>query len=160
MKNDVLKLLNDNNIKYEIVEHEEVHTMEDMEKLGILDKGIVCKNLFVRDQKGKLHFVISTFADKQVSLDDIGKKLGCGKLSFGSEERLTKYLKLANGYVSPFGFINDESKSVIFVFDKELFNGKLIGFHPNINTATVFVNLNDLKKLIEKHDNDVIMLKI
>ena len=36
MKNDVLKLLDEKNIKYEIVEHEVVHTMEDMEKLGFI----------------------------------------------------------------------------------------------------------------------------
>ena len=85
---EVLELLDKKNINYELVEHEEVHTMEDMEKLGLLDKGIVCKNLFVRDQKGKMHFVISVPYQKEVKLDDIGKKLGSGKLSFGSAERL------------------------------------------------------------------------
>ena len=157
---EVLELLDKKNIKYELVEHEEVHTMEDMEKLGLLDKGIVCKNLFVRDQKGKMHFVISVPYQKEVKLDEIGKKLGSGKLSFGSAERLEKYLKLENGYVSPFGFINDESKSVIFVFDKELVGKDMVAFHPNTNKALVYLKFNDLRKLIEEHGNDVAFIRL
>lgn len=157
---EVIDLLNEKNIPFELIEHEAVYTMEDMEKLGLTEKGIVCKNLFVRDQKGKTHIVISVPHEKVVKLDDIGKKLGCGKLSFASEERLEKYLKLAQGYVSPFGFINDETKSVIFAFDKELINKEKVGFHPNTNKATIFLKFNDLKKLIEQHDNDVIMIRL
>ena len=33
-------------IKYEVVEHEPVHTMEDMDRLGLPQKGTLCKNLF------------------------------------------------------------------------------------------------------------------
>lgn len=157
---EVIDLLNEKNIPFELVEHEEVYTMEDMEKLGLAEKGIICKNLFVRDQKGKNHIVISVPHEKVVKLDDIGKKLGCGKLSFASKERLDKYLKLSQGYVSPFGFINDETKSVIFAFDKELMNKEKVGFHPNTNKATIFLKFNDLKKLIEEHDNDVIMIRL
>ena len=34
-------------IKYEVVEHEPVHTMEDMDRLGLPEKGTLCKNLFL-----------------------------------------------------------------------------------------------------------------
>ena len=44
-------------IKYEVVEHEPVHTMEDMDRLGLPEKGTLCKNLFLRDSKGKRHFL-------------------------------------------------------------------------------------------------------
>ena len=46
-------------IKYEVVEHEPVHTMEDMDKLGLPEKGTVCMNLFLRDSKGKRHFLVT-----------------------------------------------------------------------------------------------------
>lgn len=157
---EVIELLNQKNIKYELIEHEEVHTIKDMEKLGLLNKGIVCKNLFVRNQNGKINMVISIPHEKNISLDEIGKKLGCGKLSFGSNDRLYKYLKLENGYVSPFGFINDKNESVIFVFDKDLVGKEMVAFHPNTNKALIYLNFNDLKKLIERHGNDVITIKI
>lgn len=155
MKEDVLKLLDSRGIKYEIVEHEAVHTMEDMEKLGLLDKGYVCKNLFLRNANGKLHFVVSCYWEKDVDMTDLRDKLGTSRLSFGSAERLEKYLKLENGYVSPFGVINDESKSVIFVFDKELKGKEKVGFHPNTNEATIYLNFNDVVKIIEDHGNEV-----
>lgn len=157
---EVLDLLNSENIKYELVEHEEVHTIEDMEKLGLLDKGYVCKNLFLRNANGKMHFVLSCHHDKEVQVQEVAKKLGSTRLSFGSAERLEKYLKLENGYVSPFGVINDESKTVIFVFDKEVESQTKVGFHPNTNKATVYLNFKDVKKIIENHGNDVVFIRL
>lgn len=157
---EVLDLLDSKNIKYELVEHEEVHTIEDMDKLGLLDKGYVCKNLFLRNANGKMHFVLSCHHSKDVNVQEIAKKIGSTRLSFGSAERLMKYLKLENGYVSPFGVLNDESKSVIFVFDRELQGKDKVGFHPNTNTATVYLAFNDVKKVIEEHGNDVVFVRL
>ena len=157
---EVIELLEKNNIKYELIEHEEVHTMEDMKKIGLLNMGYVCKNLFLRNANGKMHFVLSCHHAKEIHLDEIAKKIGSTRLSFGSKERLQKYLKLENGYVSPFGVINDESKSVIFIFDKELQEKEKVGFHPNTNKATLFLAFKDIKKLIEEHGNDVILIKL
>ena len=157
---EVLEVLNNKNIKYELVEHEEVHTIEDMDKLGLLDKGYVCKNLFLRNANGKMHFVLSCHHSKEVQVQEIAKKIGSTRLSFGSAERLEKYLKLENGYVSPFGVLNDDSKSVIFIFDKEIQNEKKVGFHPNTNKATVYLDFMDVKKIIEDHGNDVVFVKI
>lgn len=157
---EVLEILNSKNIKYELIEHEEVHTIEDMKKLGLLDKGYVCKNLFLRNANGKMHFVLSCHNSKEVQVQDIAKKIGSTRLSFGSAERLDKYLKLENGYVSPFGVINDDSKSVIFIFDKEIQNEKKVGFHPNTNKATIYLEFKDVKKIIEEHGNDVIFIKL
>ena len=157
---EVLALLDEKNIKYELVEHEEVHTIEDMKELGLLDKGYVCKNLFLRNANGKMHFVLSCHHEKEVNVQEIAKKIGSTRLSFGSEERLEKYLKLKNGYVSPFGVINDESKSVIFIFDKEIQNEQKVGFHPNTNKATIYLSFKDVKKIIEDHGNDVVFIKL
>ena len=157
---EVLTLLDEKNIKYELVEHEEVHTIEDMKELGLLDKGYVCKNLFLRNANGKMHFVLSCHHEKEVNVQEIAKKIGSTRLSFGSEERLDKYLKLKNGYVSPFGVINDESKSVIFIFDKEIQNEQKVGFHPNTNKATIYLTFKDVKKIIEDHGNDVVFIKL
>ena len=44
-KQRVYDALNKLGIKYEVVEHEPVHTMEDMDRLGLPEKGTLCKNL-------------------------------------------------------------------------------------------------------------------
>lgn len=158
--NEVLELLNNKNIKYNLIEHEEVHTIEDMNKLGLLDKGYVCKNLFLRNANGKIHYLVSCSHEKNIDLKDLATKIGSTRLSFGSDERLSKYLGLKQGYVSPFGVINNSDQSVIFVFDKDLKNMKNVGFHPNTNKATVFLDFNDVVKIIEEHGNEIMYINI
>lgn len=72
-------------IKYEVVEHEPVHTMEDMDRLGLPQKGTLCKNLFLRDAKGKRHFLVTCDEKKTVGLKTLGRQLGGRKfkLCFG-----------------------------------------------------------------------------
>ena len=103
--NEVIKFLEDNKISYELVEHEEVHTIEDMDKLSLLDKGYVCKNLFLRNANGKIHYLLCCHHSKAIKMDELSKKINSTRLSFASAERLAKHLKLENGYVSPFGIL-------------------------------------------------------
>ena len=42
-KQRVYDALNKMGIKYEVVEHEPVHTMEDMDRLGLPEKGTLCR---------------------------------------------------------------------------------------------------------------------
>ena len=78
--------LNSMGIKYDIIEHPAVYTIEDMENLGITDKAEVCKNLFVRDAKGKKHYLIVLQKDKRANLANIAEQIGSTKLSFASEK--------------------------------------------------------------------------
>ena len=110
MKETVLEKLQELNIAYKVVEHTPVYTIEEMDNLGNIFEGAkICKNLFVRDQKGKRHFLIVVHEEKRVPLAEVTEKIGSTKLSFASEERLMKYLKLTPGAVSPLAVINDES---------------------------------------------------
>ena len=81
-KQRVYDALNKMGIKYEVVEHEPVHTMEDMDRLGLPEKGTLCKNLFLRDSKGKRHFLITADEKTKVDLKALGRQLGAGTLSF------------------------------------------------------------------------------
>ncbi|MEF9942405.1 MAG: prolyl-tRNA synthetase associated domain-containing protein [Lachnospiraceae bacterium] len=147
-------------IKYEVVEHEPVHTMEDMDKLGLPQKGTLCKNLFLRDSKGKRHFLVTLDEKKSVDLKKLGVTLGAGNLSFASEERLEKYLGLTQGSVSPFGLMNDTEHLVEFFIDKDLSREKSLGIHPLENTATVFLSFKDLDKFLWDLDIDIIKIKL
>jgi len=97
----VFERLNALNIKYEVVNHPAVFTIEEMDSLGITLNGDVCKNLFLRDEKGKRHFLVVLSKDKKADLKNIQKQLGSTRLSFASAERLEKYLKLKKGEVIP-----------------------------------------------------------
>ena len=87
-KKNALRWLEDNGIAYEMLEHEAVYNMEDMDKAGITAKGDVCKNLFLRDQKGKKHYLVVCPEEAKVDLADLSTQLMSTKLSFASAERL------------------------------------------------------------------------
>ena len=158
-KNEIYSLLEEKQIPFEKHEHEAVYTMEEMEKAGINRYGCICKNLFLRDAKGKTHYLVSVPDECRVDLKRLGEKLGNVKLSFASAERLDKYLNVAQGSVSPLGLLNDETSSVIFVADSSLASLPAVGVHPNDNTATVFLAFSDLVELIREHGNPVELIE-
>lgn len=158
MKQKVYEFLNNKNIKYEVTDHAPVYTMEEMQAEGLDKLGTVCKNLFIRDQKGKKHFLITADNDTQINLKEIGTKLEAGKVSFASAERLEKYLGVTAGCVSPLGVLNDADHAVTVVLDKKLEGNDRLGVHPNKNDSTVFLSFADLVKVIEKLGNNLIIL--
>ena len=147
-------------IEYERVDHPAVYTMEEMDSLGIFNKGVVGKNLFLRDNKGHRHFLVFVFGDKHTNLSAIESELGIKHVSFGSAERLDKYLGLTKGSVSPLGVINDTTSSVEFIIDKEFSDYPCVGVHPNQNTSTVWLTFEDLMKVIRENGNKIDFIKI
>ena len=158
-KQAIYDLLTEKGISFEKLEHEAVYTMEEMDRAGITAMGGVCKNLFLRDAKGKNHYLVTVPEEVQVDLKALPEQLGSTKLSFASVERLETYLAVERGCVSPLGVLNDESKSVVVVFDKNLEGNKAVGIHPNDNTASIWLAFSDLRKVIEEHGNRVILAK-
>lgn len=60
---------------------------------------------------------------------------------------------LTPGSVTPLGILNDSGHRVHFYLDAE-FTGNKIGVHPNDNTATVWMQAEDLLRLIQEHGNE------
>ncbi len=158
----VYKALDDLGIEYKVIHHEAVCTIEDMDAMGIFTDGEVCKNLFLRNANGKTHYVVSMLKDKHPDIQkDIRSQLGCSRLSFGSDERLLKHLGLEPGAVSPFGIINDEDADVNVVLDSDLKTvDGYIGFHPNDNTAFLWLKFSDLIKFIKSRGNDIYFINV
>lgn len=150
---ELLSYLETLSIVPEIQHHEPVYTMEDMERLNLSQRGPLCKNLFLRDAKGKQHFLVVVPEEKRMDLSTLAQKLGSSKLSFASAERLAKYLGLEQGSVTPLGILNDDSKSVTVVFDQDLSRSPRWGVHPNTNEATVWLSLQEMQTVVESHGN-------
>ena len=158
----VYKALDELGIEYKVIHHEAVTTIEDMDELGIFTDGEVCKNLFLRNANGKTHYVVSMLKDKHPDIQaDIRGQLGCSRLSFGSDERLKKHLGLEPGEVSPFGILNDDDADVNVVLDSDLKKvDGYIGFHPNDNTAFLWLKFDDLIKFIRSRGNDIYYINV
>ena len=81
--------------------------------------------------------------------------------SFASDVELYNYLKLISGAVTPLGLLNDKDKVVKFYIDDNFFKDPfIIGVHPNDNSATVWLNVNDLVSVIKNNGNEVHLTKI
>ena len=156
-KQEIKAFLEGKNIPFEWVEHKAVYTIEEMEELGLESMDEIAKNLFLRDQKGKRHFLVVVQGLKQVNLKELGEKLGT-KLSFASEERLEKYMGLKKGAVTPLGILNDENCTVEVYMDEDLCKLERIGVHPNDNTASVYLSPDNLLTIIREHGNPVEIL--
>lgn len=157
-KEEVKVFLKEKGIPFHWVEHKAVYTIEEMEELGLEKMEETAKNLFLRDQKGKCHFLVVIRADKQVNLKELGEKLGGVRLSFASEERLEKYLGLKKGAVTPLGILNDTACAVKVFLDKDFLEKEEIGVHPNDNTASVYLKTADLMQMIKEHGNSLEVL--
>ena len=157
-KTEVLNFLEQHNIPFEIVEHEAVFTMAEMEQLHLEGTPDVAKNLFARDAKKHNYYLITHREDKYISLKEFGMQISGKGLKLASETDLEKFIGLKPGSVSPLGILNDDSKSVKVLLDED-FRGGRIGLHPNENTATVFMSVDDLIKIIEEHGNTVEFVK-
>jgi Ala-tRNA(Pro) deacylase len=129
-------------------EHPAVMTVEESERLVPKLPGAKTKNLFLRDKKGKRHFLVTAPHDLPVDLGALGEALGAGRLSFASPERLQKHLGLTPGAVSLLGLVNDEARAVEFVIDRALWNAEAVHAHPLVNTATTIVAHADLERFL------------
>ncbi len=145
-RENILEKLNELNISFELTEHEAAFTMDELDAKGLNEENIICKNLFLRDYKGKRHMLIVVRGDKHPDLVKVRAEIGSTRLSFGSAERLQRCLDVEQGSVSPLGLINDTENKVEVYFDKDLKGAEKLGFHPNDNTATVYLSFEDLEK--------------
>ena len=156
----VYEVLKDLNIDYEKREHPAVFTCEEAKEFTGDMTGIHTKNLFLRNNKGNKHYLIVTKNSKTLNIKEFEKKIGEKNMSFASKERLMKYLGLTPGGVSIFGLINDETNCVKLIFDRSILEKEYINVHPNVNTTTVKLSVNDLKRFIKWSGNEVEYLDI
>ena len=151
-KTEIYQYLTERNIPYEIMEHKAVFNMEELDAIKLPHPEYDAKNLFVRDDKKQNYYLITVKGDRRVNLKEFRKQHGLRALSFTSEEELMNIMGLIPGAVTPFGILNDAEHRVHFYLDSD-FEGSKIAVHPNENTATVWLEAEDLMKLVREHGN-------
>ncbi|MET0917132.1 MAG: prolyl-tRNA synthetase associated domain-containing protein [Burkholderiales bacterium] len=129
-------------------EHPAVMTVEESKRLVPKLPGAKTKNLFLRDKKGRRHFLVTVPHDVAVDLDALAAALGVGGMGFASAERLQKHLGLKPGSVSLLGLVNDSAHAVEFVLDRKLWEADAVHAHPLVNTATMVVRHADLERFL------------
>ena len=147
------------NLPVSTVDHEPLFTVAQSTNVHRDIAGAHTKNLFLKDKKGTLILITAAHATV-VELKRLHAKIGCGRLSFASAERLMQYLGVTPGSVTPFALINDTNGSVRFFLDAHLANEDIINGHPLENTATTSIARTDLMTFAEKTGHTVTVLDL
>ena len=144
----VFEFLKKLNIEYKIVYHEAIFTAIDGDKFIEGLEGVKSKTLFLANKKNDKFYLFVLDDSKKLDIKKINLLLG-EKLHFGSEESLNSKLGLSYGSVSLFGLLNNTQRDVKVFVDREILNERIITFHPNINTATIFIAVKDMLKILD-----------
>ena len=146
---DLYHFLGEHQIPYVRVDHPPVYTCEEAERLVPALPGVHTKNLFLRDSKGRRHFLVVVGWEKQVDLKALAGLLQVSKLGMASPERLRKYLDVEPGAVTVLGVVNDPQHAVEVVIDIPIWQAPALHCHPLVNTATLAIASEDLERLFK-----------
>src|SRR5687767_13017751 len=147
-------------ISYEHYEHPPVFTADEAETHWRHIPATAVKNLFLRNKKGDRHYLVILGIDKQADLRHLVQVIGDDRLSFGSPERLQKYLGVTPGSVSPLGLIHDTTRAVRVIVDSDLRQAERLIFHPNDNTASLTISGRDFVRFLDERGNPVKWVKL
>jgi Ala-tRNA(Pro) deacylase len=129
--------LDSEGIAYRRFDHPAVFTCEEADRLVPREAvGVQTKNLFVRDKKGKRHWLLVTSCETAVDLKGLASRIGADNLSLASPDRLVRHLGVTPGSVTVLALLNDRDGQVTLLVDRALWE-QTWRSHPLINTATL-----------------------
>jgi Ala-tRNA(Pro) deacylase len=148
MKDKTIEFLNSLNIKYRWLDHAPVYTVTDM---GDLQEDInPVKNLLIQEEKNGRKFLVVMAGSARMDQKIIRDKFGTKRFQFATDKVLLDTFGIKSGAVSIFGFLNNKLAEVEVVVDEKILKDyKELGFHPNKNTATVFIAPSDLEIILK-----------
>lgn len=157
---EIYQFLENNGIQYERHDHPPVYTCEDVNRLVPDLPGQKTKNLFICDNKGKKHFLVTVPDEKSVDLKLLGEALAVKRLRFASADRLEKHLKLEPGAVTILGVMNDTAGKVGVVVDQAIWEADALQCHPLVNTATLVIALDNVRRFLDATGHEPTVLDV
>jgi Ala-tRNA(Pro) deacylase len=134
----ICQWLHDRGIPFTRFDHPPVFTCEQADAFVPAEaQGIQTKNLFLRDKKGARHWLVVTSCAKPVDIRALGDRLHAGRLSFGSPERLLRFLGVTPGAVTLLALAFPGAAPVELVIDSDIWTGEPLRCHPMTNAATL-----------------------
>ncbi len=128
--------------------HQPVFTVDEAKALRGEMPGSHIKNLFLKNKKGGM-WLVTCLEDRRIDLKALAARLGSGRFSFGSAQRLMTYLGVEPGAVTPFAVINDRRRAVKMVLDRGVLAAAPVHAHPLVNDMTTSIAPADLLRFLE-----------
>ena len=155
-KDEIYDMLDKRGIWHLITDHPALWSMSDVCDVEFPYPECDAKNLFLRDDKKRAFFLVVAHEDTVIDLKHLHKQLGSRRLSFASADMLNDKLGLEQGSVTPFGIFNDDAREVTLVFDENLAHQRFDA-HPMVNTATMFIEMDEVLPLFEERGNPIVL---
>lgn len=159
-KQEILQELDKNKIKYQVVNHPAVYTAEEADKYVKDYNFCRAKNLFLRTANKKHYYLLLIEENDRLDFKKFRDVAQTSRVSMASSDELNEKLDLTPGSVSPFGLLNNKKKDVELDIQRKILDDRYIGVHPNENTATVILKINDLISFFEKKDYTIRILNL
>jgi Ala-tRNA(Pro) deacylase len=160
IKEAIYDFLQREKILFKKKEHPPVFTVAEAKEYMNSQGGVENKNLFIRNDKKTAYYLLIMAGEKRLNINELRKELGENKLTFGKPNELMEFLQTTPGSVSPFGLIFDSAASLTVLVDEDLLKHKKIGFHPNVNTETLYVDMKGFTKFLERIENTVRFISV
>jgi Ala-tRNA(Pro) deacylase len=154
------QFLEKNQIAHTRHDHPAVYTVEEADRLVPELSAAKTKNLFLRDDKGKRHFLVVVPGHKQVDLKQLKDRMAVKRISFGSSERMKKHLGIEPGAVSILALYNDKAHAVELFMDQELWASESFQCHPLVNTATLEITRDNLVRFLESTGHEMKLIDV
>jgi len=160
MKEKVLDQLETSGLPYRVIEHAAVfHVGDEPPQLVGFP---MTKNLLLKDRSTGQVYMVVMEGEKRLDISALAAQLGSTKnrLQFVKFDEVEATVGVPPGHVSIFNLLNREAEAVKIVFDEALLQKSEIGFHPNVNTATVAMKPADVITFLTAHDHDPQIIKL
>lgn len=125
-------------VTHHTIAHQPVFRHEDGGEVEKLVPGLHCKNLFLKDAKGRIWLVVMPGA-LRADLKFLDKAIGSARLSFGKPELLLEVLGISPGSVTPFALLNDRDHRVTVVLDSAMMAAESVNYHPLRNDQSTVI---------------------
>jgi Ala-tRNA(Pro) deacylase len=149
MTRSVFEFLDKNAIAYERCDHPPVYTCEEAERIVPELPGTRTKNLFLRDRKGRRHFLAIVRPEQTVDLQALARRVAADRLSMASPQRLEKHLGVNPGAVSLLALLHDTEGAVEVLIEQAVWTAGHLLVHPMNNTSTLVLAHAAVERILE-----------
>ena len=121
----------------------------------------ICKNLFLCNRQKTDFYLLLIDGDKVFKTKHLSAQLGCSRLSFADEVRMSELLKVQPGSASVLALLNDKDQRIRLVIDRPVLQDAVFACHPCKNTSTVsFLTKELTEKLLPAMNHDYIIVDL
>ncbi len=146
----IKKLLNKNNIEYQLLEHEEVRTSEQAARIRGVDLKTGAKAMVIKTKEN--YYLIVLPADKRIDFKKVKNLLEVKEIRFATEQEAENLTKVKMGSVPPFGNI----LKLKTYFDKGILEIDKVNFNPGSKRHSIQMSAKDLISLVKPEIVEVV----